>query len=214
MKRILSTLIFFYAITFLFTSDAYACYAPHFPWEVVFEDTNRIFYMTPDYIDLQEWPPDQRKMLEERMSIKSGLYYNKTPLVNIYYVDEYFHSGLYFSDDGVYFAEINWFGYADAVRFFKNGSLIKSYPANDLLKDRSKGWSTTAGFLWIEEREFDQQKNALTVVTKDERTYVFDITTGAITSRSGGGVSTPIIIGVITLSAITATVMYLRKTKK
>jgi hypothetical protein len=185
MKKLVTLLFFLCVITNAFAYGAYAGVAPQRPWEIVFSRSNKIFYMTPRWL-----MPDQL-VDEERMQIKSGLYYNETPLVNIYNINEYFYEGtVSFSSDGIYFVNVvgvvpgsfdNLSGVA--LSFYANGSLIKSYQVRNLLKDRNKADFSSEGVHWLEKRSFDQQTNILTVITRDERIFTFDIETGVIISE-------------------------------
>ena len=170
-----------------------------FPWEVVFEDANMIFYMTPPQLphqselDFFNYPD----ISEERMQIKSGLYYNETPLRNIYYVDIIAHKNhVIFSACGNYFATIqnttdNFDGETlggGLVNFFDNGILIKSYGVKDLINFPFMLPWTSAGVFWRHDgsRALDHQEiynpetNELTITTYEQRVFVFDITTGRI----------------------------------
>ena len=185
VKKVVILILFICTIILYPISFTYAAVAPQYPWEKTFDDSNIIFYMTP------QWLTPGQQVDEDRMKIKSGLYYNETPLINIYYFDGYFHEGTSsFSDDGICFAQIkgttsgsfdNLTGFA--VIFYKNGSLVKSYQVGDLLRDKSKASFHSEGVSWFEKREFNRKTNALTVVTLDERVYVFDIVTGDIISE-------------------------------
>ena len=160
---------------------------PPSAWEHVFEDNNRIFIMTPT--PHSDWMRESllERYGEERMQIRSGLYYNTDPLEIIYYVDRLFHRhNLHFSECGIYFAHVldaSMSGLdAGAVWFFANGSLTRTYSRGDLLRR-----PTTSPFLDVvtfwentERRTFDQQNNALTVVTAQRRAFTFDITTEEI----------------------------------
>jgi hypothetical protein len=52
-----------------------------------------------------------------------------------------------------------------------------------LLEDRSKADFSSEGVHWLEKHSFDQQTNILTVITRDERIFAFDIETGVIVSE-------------------------------
>jgi len=155
---------------------------PPDPWSVMLDGGNRIFYRTPEGD-------------ETETQLKTGLYYNVVPPVNIYYVEGdlwLYDVSTVFSDDGIYFAHFPWaLGGGDyenpdlggqAIGFFKNGSLIKSYIVGDLLKDATKAEFSASHVWWenSEKRKFNAKKNVLTVVTLDKLVYHFDIATGAM----------------------------------
>ena len=159
---------------------------------------------------------------EERMQIRSGLYYNTYPLVNIYYVYEYFYPGLFFAGGGSYFAQVNGvaggsFEYLDgeAVRFFANGRLIASYQVGDLVSVRCQeggGASlTSAGISWIESGtlKHDQQAGTLSLVARDGNAFTFDITTGAIISQANRH-TTEIAVGTMAIALAAAVVIFIR----
>jgi len=146
------------------------------PGSIIYADGREIFFITP-------------RETENEEQLKSGLYYNTNPPENIYYFDDELHEfdndylGYdVFSSNGTYFAHTpRSHGLDDrAIGFYKNGSLIKSYSVGDLLLDASKGLFSESHIMWEdnEKREFDAETNILTVTTRDNRVYSFDITTG------------------------------------
>ena len=172
-----------------------------FPYEIVFEDTNMIFYMTPPQLppqDQLDWfnYPD---ISEERMKIKTGMYYNEEPLRNIYYVDINAHrSSMFFSQCGTYLVTIQStldnFNNEDLggglVNFFSNGSLIKSYKTSKLVRIPMLLPWTSAGIFWLSDECCTEQKtifnpitNELTITTYEEYVFVFDVATGKIIEK-------------------------------
>jgi len=202
MKRMAVASVLFCAVISLATPSALAVPPPSpSAWEHVFEDANRIFFMTPTAHS--EWMQESflERFGEERMQIRSGLYYNTDPLVSIYYVDRFFsrHS-IFFSECGTYFAYVldaSMSGFeAGAVWFFENGSLTKDYQRGDLL--HTIGNFTDVSTFWErpELRTFDQENNVLTIVTAQRRAFTFDITTGEIVRGPVYRPSIPFIIAV------------------
>ena len=134
------------------------------------------------------------------MQIRPGLYYKGTSLVNIYYMDEYEHLpqyGTFFADEGIYFVSVrshpHWPSYwpsydnfpyhmrgldAEAVRFFANGKLVRSYRLSDLVTDESRLEYTMNGLTWIQTLIHDPQTDTVTLQTQDGHTYTFDIISG------------------------------------
>ncbi|MCL2141134.1 MAG: hypothetical protein FWH42_05695, partial [Dehalococcoidia bacterium] len=162
------------------------------PFQVIFDEGKKIFYYTPDY-----YTPEDSETLP-----KTGLYYNTSPLINIYYIDErdydlgygIFEGSTVFSSDGMQFAHFPWasntgvrqpwgFGCLSynssqtgtAILFFDNGRRIKEYQVSDLLKDVSKGTISASHIIWQKSREFDSEQNILTVDTLDNHVYRFDL---------------------------------------
>ena len=255
MKKIIALALVVCATVYAFTFTAYASRLPPTPWEVVLEDYNRVFIMTPtsgqpcfstheivwermfehdDWEWIMEWAwEEQIKWTAqhslspaERMGIRSGLYYNTYPLVNIYYVYEYIYpGGVHFSSDGMFFVHVQGIargfmpgfvpdasedlrGEAVAVRFFANGSLVRSYRVGDLLRNTNRAGVTPEGIMWMERGslEFNQQTNILSATTVDGRLYTFDITTGDIIRQRPPALT--IIAGIVLIAAI---VLLLRK---
>jgi len=173
------------------------------PWEIVFEEANMIFYMTPP----QRPPEDQMRFFripeisEERMQIRTGLYCGTT-LEIIYYIDINAHRGsVFFSSCGKYIATMqNTVDNFDnenlgggLINFFSNGILVKSYGVEDLrVNENNLPW-TSAGVFWRYQgssafdldSNFNMQENTLTVKTGENNVFVFDITTGEIIGNSG-----------------------------
>ncbi|MEL7623104.1 MAG: hypothetical protein AAGU12_05895 [Clostridiales bacterium] len=213
-KKKTALLLLCCAITFFFCSPAYAdTKAPATPYTILLDDGNKIFHMTPLGQENEE-------------QLKSGLYYNSDPLMNIYYIPEderfnidyswgYFHNGnIFFSRDGLHFAYVgvaHTKGWGDlkgtAIGFYQNGNLVKSYRVKDLIKDRSKVTFSVSSAWWEEwqKREYNEQENTLTVATKDGRIITFDITTGDIVPTKDDDMTVPpaiILIGSIALLAL------------
>ena len=175
-----------------------------FPWEVTFEDYGRIFYMTPPQLPHQSQLDffNMPEVSEERMRIKTGLYYNESLLTNIYHVDIVAHRcSVIFSICGSYFATLQHtidnfdreiLG-GGLVNFFSNGNLIKSYTVEDLLANPDEVTYTSAGKFWKsggtrrfnQQANFNPETNALTVETFERQTFIFDISTGEIISQTG-----------------------------
>jgi len=197
MKKIVAA---FLLLGILFMPSVFAIVPPPpSVWELVFEDTDKIFYMTPWIPSTQSRESFIERYGEERMQLRSGLYYNTDPLVNIYYVDWSFtQSSIFFSKCGIYFAYVhgpsmNWSS-APAVSFFENGSRTKTYLNGDLRHTRGHFWEN-----W-EQRAFNQQTNALTIVTAQRRTFTFDITTGEIIRGPIYRPTPGLIVGVVFLA--------------
>ncbi|MCL2857235.1 MAG: hypothetical protein FWE19_05885 [Oscillospiraceae bacterium] len=210
---------------------------PPRPWEVEFEEHDRIFIVTPtpgqpffadEYAGWNSWVESQSEWQEpshdkERWRLRSGLYYHTDPLTNIYYVDEYFYEGsLFFSSDGRYFAQVNGmittgtYGKLDgeAIRFFADGEFATSYQVGDLVRrrDQHSGIAvTSAGLLWMEwdTIEHNQQAATLSLVTRDGRAYTFDITTGEIISQVNRCL-TVIVFVAAAIALITAIIFFVR----
>jgi len=191
MKKKLIVLLCAFMLAFGLTSKLAAASGPANPyWEFVFEDLGKIFFMTPD----PGWWGTPQDVSRERMQIRSGLYYNVYPLVNIFYFDGYYRpEEAFFSECGTFLAGIKTEMPSEnsfcqrMVSFYKNGELVGSYQREHFFdEERSADYlirerivqMTTGGIFWDkdEERAFDPLTNILTVVTKERNVFTFDIT--------------------------------------
>ena len=213
MKKLVALFMLFCVVISSFSFSAYAdTFMPVEPHTILLEDGNKIFFLTPPHLISEE-------------HLRTGLYYNTDPPTSIYYIydgldgahDQFFRSAFYFSNDSIHFARVSSPAFShfpdlsgQAIGFYSNGSLIKSYSVGDLLTDASNPAFTVTSVRWEEPRtrEFNAQENALTVTTTCGRVIAFDITTGNIISDT---VKTPvaIIIGLIVLLAIISAVVFL-----
>jgi len=203
MKKFIAVFLSLCLITvsFGFVERVEACgpWFPPAPWQVEFEDTNRIFFMTPPRILPTQRERDNLGITNERMRIRTGLYYNETPLRNIYYAEIYaYWSEVFFSDCGMYIVTmrniLGGFRQGNAgiglMNFYNNGVLVKSYYVDDLIEHPDSIPVTTAGSFWkVEPRSafdhsgnFDPQEKTLRIVTIEGRIFIFDITSGEISS--------------------------------
>jgi len=227
VRKIVAVVLLICVITSLVAFPALALPPAPSAWEVVFEDYNRIFYMTPTSDTASQMCMERliEEHGKERMWICSGLYYNTTPLVNIYYVDELYFR-LFFSNCGIYFANIRGIFHPlnrpneldrAVVSFFRYGSYVRSYSANYLL--RNFDWMDpprTGEWPVMRVLEHNMSENTLSIVTMDDRAFTFDITTGEIISSPRNMPLLPIIIATMTaaLLAVIIIIIYKRKSNR
>ena len=164
------------------------------PYQIEFESGNKIFYMYPCYMS------DENGELDKSW-LKSGLYYNTEPHENIYLINSeytsvkyyFYESELVFSDDGIYFATMPWSYRGDpgkpdgsAIEFYKNGKFVNKYVVADLVENNSKLEYSVSHVTWEkrENRHFDAENNILSVTTKDDIVYKFDLVTGNIIDKA------------------------------
>lgn len=174
---------------------------------------------------------------EEFLDLESGLYYTHS-LENIYLIEPVISQGksharyiyehaLIISEDGIYFANLPWTGFAGfmgigkagtAAEFYANGRMIKQYNLSGLTWNRIKFQISVSHIMWEDrtKREFDAQNNTLSVTTLNNKTIVFDLTTGGIVSKSLSGLDIAlIIICFIAFAAVIAgIVLKIRKKKR
>lgn len=145
------------------------------------------------YIISQDYSPNFVKMIPS----KSGEGYaaafrllNDGTSRKLWSIDGYSFEA-YLSKDGQYFIRLGpWASgrkpsHKDvAVEFFKNGQLLRSYSTKDLVKDVSKVVPTAGHYFWRKKDKNYPLDSALHfyIKTVDDLSYVFDITTGEITS--------------------------------
>ena len=180
---------------------------PPQPFSVVSEDGTKVFYVTPhievllewmewvergyyDWIDTDGWSVD----LPE-----TGLYYNTYPRELIYSVwnpeRNPQRGDFIFSNDLRHFVWIpernlwllgasGWDG-SDSIAliFYADGLVQRTYRIADLVRNLDRVELSIGSAFWVNRRtiDFNSETNLLTLTTVDNLTYVFDITTGAIT---------------------------------
>ena len=64
--------------------------------------------------------------------------------------------------------------------FFSNGVLTKSYHYRSFIRNHNEIQQFSIGPRWIQHTEVSHEENTFTITTVEDRTIVFDITTGAI----------------------------------
>jgi hypothetical protein len=114
---------------------------------------------------------------------KSGLY-RAGEAAPLWTVDWYAYSVI-LSDDGQHLVrEGPWAstGSDEALTFFVNGKELRSYRIGELCDFPWALPHTVSHFRWLKSMTLDEREHALTVVTLHRDKYVFDLTTGNMTS--------------------------------
>ena len=184
----------------------------------VTEDSRHVFVMlAPSYFSRQDSPLRQKYG-------RSGLYKNngstfvpsdlsprpRTGLSKIggsttplWTIDDWFAWSVIPVSDGQHLIRLGPWAESlqdEAVSFFKNGQLIKSYSIGDLVENDRILKRSVSHFFWKDRVEYIEETGTLTIITKDGREYTFSITTGEIIRRSGGDVPMwLIIVGIFVL---------------
>jgi hypothetical protein len=99
------------------------------------------------------------------------------------------HAGEFlFSKDFRHFVFTPQVGQVAAIGFFTDGVLQRVHRIDELVRDMSVvSYSVTmASWENWQDRYFDATNNTLTIVTRDDITYIFDITTGEIIYDTAG----------------------------
>jgi len=199
-------------------------------WGTSFEEYNTFFLMLPELPGEDFWDEENYRMWAGRdgsierfannfpdvssdgvrrewlqLRLRSGLYYNTNPPVNIYYVDRFYNEEvLFFTRDGRNFVYLQDFSGTflraeeafdmDVLRFFADGVQVASYIMSDLVEDRNSIVNADQFFTdlmpWMGESiehsqqrgalVHDQQLGTLSLETIEGRRFTFDITTGEI----------------------------------
>lgn len=113
---------------------------------------------------------------------QSGLYLNGASTSPIWTVDWYAYSVEPLSD-GVHLVRHGpWATSSDseAVAFFANGELIRSYTVGDLVAIPSLMPHSVSHFFWRLEERLDDSATTYTISTLHREQYTFDVTTGEI----------------------------------
>ena len=116
----------------------------------------------------------------------SGLYFNDTSTTPLWTVDWWANSVDVLSD-GVHLVRWDWWASDtsdEALAFFANGKMLRSYRINDLLDTTLGLHKSVSDFIWMKEEgpAFDLNDHTLTVATGNDEKFTFDYTTGEIVS--------------------------------
>jgi hypothetical protein len=125
-----------------------------------------------------------------RVYTRSGMYRNDGSAEPIWTVDWYTH-GVHLVPDGVHLIRPGpWAGLRDhdtpnlnceAVSFFANGQLLRTYQVGELVDDPGRVGLTVSHYWWQQEGRVSGEYE-YTITTVDGNRFVFDVRTGEITS--------------------------------
>lgn len=113
---------------------------------------------------------------------RSGLYRNDGSSSPIWTVDWY-AKGAQPLSDGIHLVRPGqWAGSygSEAVAFFANSKLIRSYSVSELVANPKDMPHTISHFTWRAYEKLNEQYKRYTIVTKEKKHYVFDVTTGEV----------------------------------
>jgi hypothetical protein len=140
---------------------------------------------------------DKEIMEIRRAYPQSGMYRNDGSREPLWTVDWY--AGVTLASDGVHvirhgpWAQLIREYYShpkrpdlnqEALSFFANGQLLRSYQIKDLVNDPTRLQRTSLHFWWTKEGRLDSHRMEYSLVTMDDNRFVFDVRTGSIVSDS------------------------------
>jgi hypothetical protein len=131
-----------------------------------------------------------------RTHSQSGLYRNDGSTVPLWTVDWYAF-GVKVASDGVHLIRPGpWTDTGprgspltpalngEAISFFANGQLLRTYRINELVDDPEQLQRSVSHVRWEKDGQFDDGRMEYTLTTLDGNRFVFDVRTGAIVSES------------------------------
>ena len=161
--------------------------APPSSYVVETEDGQFVFVMiAPLSLDeeLSFWNEEYGSKIRDirQKYSESGLYSTGDGTAPLWTVDWYAHGVLPFSDGIHVVREGPWARSRgdEAVSFFANGKLLKSYSISDLKVSRWAMQRTVSHFFWRDETSIDDLELTYEIKPRKGKTIVFDVTTGEI----------------------------------
>jgi len=160
--------------------------------------------LSPEFDGKWEREPKASEIREIRKTYnESGLYRNDGSTTPLWTVDWYAHGTEPFSD-GIHLVRKGpWATSPDseAVSFFANGVLIRTYTVQDLVANPKNMPHSVSHFTWRYDEELNDHDKTYKITTKHFEYYLFDATTGKIISTSAPFQWAPSILGVFLISA-------------
>lgn len=191
MKMIVIILLSSIILIFSATTTYADTFMPPEPFEIWSSDGETVF----------RWNPGTEENWSFGGTAEAGVYRNN---VLLYLVENLptlgAHEGEFlFSDDFRYFVFTPQVGQVMALGFFEEGVLLRAYRIDELVRDMNVVTYSVTTAMWEnwQARNFDATNNTLTIVTRDNITYVFDITTGEIIYDTAGDL--PFLSNIISL---------------
>jgi hypothetical protein len=118
---------------------------------------------------------------------KSGLYRNDGSADPLWTVNWYAHS-VQIASDGIHLVRHGPWPMSlddEAVSFFANGQLIRSYKIKELVSLPFLLPHSVSHFEWVDSEGFDDRELRYCVTTKDGNRFLFDVETGELVSALG-----------------------------
>ncbi len=113
---------------------------------------------------------------------RSGLYPNDGTSSPSWTIDWY-AKGVQPLSDGIHLVRPGqWAGSytSEAVAFFANGKLTRSYAVSELVANPEDMPHTVSHFTWRAYEKLNDREKRYTIVTKEKKHYIFDVATGEI----------------------------------
>ena len=155
-------------------------FMPPEPFEIWSEDGTSVFRWCPG--------SEENRMFAE--TAQAGVYRNDALVYSVNNLPTLgAHAGEFlFSTEFRHFVFIPQVGQVMALGFFEDGVLLRAYRIDELVRDMSVVTYSVTMAMWEkwQGRNFNIANNTLTIVTRDDITYVFDITTGKIIYDTAG----------------------------
>ncbi len=121
-----------------------------------------------------------------RTYTQSGLYRDDGSTTPLWTID-WSEASVDVASDGVHLVRHAgwplWDADREAVSFFANGKLIRSYKIKDLVGHPKSLERSAFEIYWCRDQKFDDSKLTYTIDTAEVKRFVFDVTTGEIISR-------------------------------
>jgi hypothetical protein len=152
-----------------------------------------------------------------RRYTQSGLYRNDGSTDPLWTVDWYAHS-VDVASDGIHLVRHGPWPMSlddEAVSFFANGQLIRSYKIKELVNLPFLLPHSVSHFEWVDSEGFDDRELKYSVTTKDGNRFLFDVQTGEIISASGlARLALPIVATMLACAFLAGIYWYLRRRRK
>lgn len=121
---------------------------------------------------------------------QSGLYHNDGSKEPLWTVDWYAYK-VDIASDGVHLVRHGGLAtdvYGEAIGFYANGELLRSYRIGDVVADEGGLYRSVTFLHWKLDGRYVQQLGEYTLRTNDGNVTVFDVTTGQIVTQLRPGV--------------------------
>ena len=138
--------------------------------------TSHIFNSSDKKLRFIELAPGKSVIYDGEIYTQSGMYRLNKPSKLAWKFDGLFKKyEMFISHDGNYLVTFHSF-----LKFYKIGKSIKEYSFDDLVVDKSKIVQNKLNnqLSWFKKIAFNYDKHKLMLITKDNRLYIFDTTTG------------------------------------